>query len=77
MAIAGILGLGYIEIGFRHIFNNQRPIVKLEDAKGLKIRATSSKAHIATLKALGMNPTPIAWGEVYTALQQKTAQNDP
>ena len=68
----GILGLGYIEIGFRHIFNNQRPVTKFEESKGLKIRATSSKAHIATLNATGMNPTPIAWGEVYTALQQKT-----
>lgn len=68
----GILGLGYIEIGFRHLFNGKRPIEKLEDCKGLKIRATSSKAHIATLKALGINPTPIAWGEVYTALQQGT-----
>ena len=68
----GILGLGYIEIGFRHLFNSKRPIEKLEDCEGLKIRATSSKAHIATLKSMGVNPTPIAWGEVYTALQQGT-----
>jgi len=67
----GILGLGYIEIGFRQIFSS-RPIRSLEDAKGLKIRATHSKAHIEILKSLGMNPTPVAWGEVYTALQQKT-----
>ena len=67
----GILGLGYIEIGFRQIFSS-RPIRTLEDAKGLKIRATHSKAHIEILKSLGMNPTPVAWGEVYTALQQKT-----
>lgn len=66
-----IMGLGYIEIGFRNIFSS-RPVRTLEDAKDLKIRATHSKAHIAILKALGMNPTPIAWGEVYTALQQKT-----
>ena len=67
----GIHGLGYIEIGFRQIFSS-RPIRTLEDAKGLKIRATHSKAHIEILKSLGMNPTPVAWGEVYTALQQKT-----
>ncbi|MEJ5357489.1 MAG: TRAP transporter substrate-binding protein [Desulfobacterales bacterium] len=67
----GVLGLGYIDIGFRQVFSS-RPIRNLEDAKGLKIRATHSKAHIAILKALGMNPTPVAWGEVYTALQQKT-----
>jgi len=69
---SGIIGLGYIEIGFRNIWNNQKTINTMADAKGLKIRSTPSKAHIATLKALGMNPTPISWGEVYTALQQKT-----
>ena len=68
----GIIGLGYIDIGFRHIFNNQRPVEKLSDAEGLKIRSTPSRAHIATLEALGMNPTPVSWNEVYTALQQKT-----
>ena len=66
-----IVGLGYIDIGFRNIFSI-RPVRTLEDAKDLKIRATHSKAHIAILSALHMNPTPVAWGEVYTALQQKT-----
>ncbi len=69
---SGIIGLGYIEIGFRNLWNNKRTVKTMEDAKGLKIRSTPSKAHIATLKDLGMNPTPISWGEVYTALQQKT-----
>lgn len=69
---SGIIGLGYIEIGFRNLWNNNRAVATLEDAKGLKIRSTPSKAHIATLKALGINPTPISWGEVYTAMQQKT-----
>ncbi|MCR9089150.1 MAG: TRAP transporter substrate-binding protein [Rhodobacteraceae bacterium] len=68
----GIIGLGYIEIGFRHNFNNTRSVEELADMDGLKIRSTPSKAHIATLQALGANPTPIAWSEVYTALQQKT-----
>jgi len=68
----GILGMGYIEIGFRHNFNNTRSVKTLADMKGMKIRSTPSKAHIATLQALGANPTPIAWSEVYTALQQKT-----
>jgi tripartite ATP-independent transporter DctP family solute receptor len=69
---SGIIGLGYIEIGFRNLWNNKKAIKTMADAKGLKIRSTPSKAHIATLRALGMNPTPISWGEVYTALQQKT-----
>lgn len=68
----GILGLGYIEIGFRHLFNNQRAVESREDASNLKIRSTPSKAHIATLESYGVNPTPIAWSEVYTALQQET-----
>lgn len=68
----GIIGLGYIEIGFRNIFNNKRPINTLEDARGLKIRATGSKAHIATLQSFGILATSVAWGEVYTAMQQKT-----
>ncbi|RRD69947.1 MULTISPECIES: TRAP transporter substrate-binding protein [unclassified Desulfovibrio] len=67
----GCLGLGYMELGFRNVFSI-RPVRSLEDNKGLKIRATPSKAHIAILRSLGMSPTPMAWGEVYTALQQKT-----
>ena len=68
----GIVGLGYIEIGFRNIWNNRRDVITLEDLRGLKIRSTASKPHIDTLSSLGMNPTPVAWGEVYTAMQQKT-----
>ena len=76
--LAGILekrdmkGLGYIEIGFRNIFNNKKAVKTLEDARGLKIRATGSKAHIATLQSFGILATSVAWGEVYTAMQQKT-----
>ncbi|RUR30460.1 TRAP transporter substrate-binding protein [Vreelandella andesensis] len=68
----GIIGLGYIDIGFRHIFNNKRSVETISDLEGLKIRSTPSSAHIATLELLGINPTPISWNEVYTALQQGT-----
>ncbi|MEM7545161.1 MAG: TRAP transporter substrate-binding protein [Pseudomonadota bacterium] len=68
----GIRGMGYIDIGFRHNFNSTRPVEALADMEGMKIRSTPSKAHIATLQSLGANPTPIAWSEVYTALQQQT-----
>ncbi len=67
----GCLPMGYMELGFRHTFSTSE-INNLEEAKGLKIRATPSKIHIATLRSLGMNPTPMAWGEVITGLQQKT-----
>lgn len=67
----GCRGLGFMELGFRQLFST-RPVNSLADNKGLKVRATPSKAHIAILRSLGMSPTPMAWGEVYTALQQKT-----
>ncbi len=67
----GVVFLGYHEIGFRHLFNNKK-VTTLEEAKGLKVRATLSQVHLKTLASLGMNPTPMAFGETYTGLQQKT-----
>ncbi len=67
----GCLPMGYMELGFRHTFSTSE-INNLAEAKSLKIRATPSKIHIATLRSLGMNPTPMAWGEVVTGLQQGT-----
>lgn len=71
--------LGTWENGFRHVTNNIRPIVKPEDMKGIKIRVMESQMYIDMFKALGANPTPMAKGEVFTALQQKTvdAQDNP
>src|SRR5512136_21534 len=68
---ASIKGLAFWENGFRHLTNNKRPIKKVEDGKGLKIRTMENKVHLAAWKAAGYNPTPMAWGEVFTALQQK------
>ena len=75
----GIKGLGFWENGFRQITNNVRPIEKPEDLKGIKIRTMENKVHLAAFKAFGASPTPMAWSEVYTALQQKTidAQENP
>jgi len=75
----GIKGLAFWENGFRQITNNVRPIEKPEDLKGIKIRTMENKIHLATFRAFGASPTPMAWGEVYTALQQKTidAQENP
>ena len=44
----------------------------MAEAKSMKIRATASKVHISMTKAFGMNPTPMAWSETFTALQQGT-----
>lgn len=69
---ANLVGLAFWENGFRNITNSKREIVKPEDLKGLKIRTMENKIHMATFRALGADPTPIASGEVFTALQQKT-----
>jgi tripartite ATP-independent transporter DctP family solute receptor len=71
-SIKGVKGLAFWENGFRHITNNLRPINKPEDLKGIKIRTMENKVHLAAFKAFGASPTPMAWSEVYTALQQKT-----
>lgn len=67
------------ENGFRNITNSVRPITKPEDLKGIKIRVMENKMYIEMFKALGANPTPMARGEVFTALQTKTvdAQENP
>ncbi|WP_455596710.1 DctP family TRAP transporter solute-binding subunit, partial [Cloacibacillus porcorum] len=64
--------LGYQENGFRHVTNSKRPIKTPADLKGLKIRTMENPMHIAFFKELGANPTPMSWGELYTALQQGT-----
>lgn len=68
---ADIKGLAFWENGFRHLTNNKVDVKNVNDAKGLKIRVMENKVHLAAWKAAGLNPTPMAWGEVYTALQQK------
>ncbi|MBK0394550.1 sialic acid TRAP transporter substrate-binding protein SiaP [Ramlibacter algicola] len=64
--------------GARHVTSN-RPIAKPEDMKGLKIRVPDAPAYLAFPKSLGANPTPIAFAEVYLALQNGTveAQENP
>lgn len=62
--------LGVPENGFRQITNNVRPITKPEDLKGLKIRTMQVDSHITAYKQFGANPSPMAYGEVYSALQQ-------
>jgi len=68
----GIKGLAFWENGFRHVTNNVRPIEKPEDLRGIKIRTMENRVHLAAFRAFGASPTPMAWSEVYTALQQKT-----
>jgi tripartite ATP-independent transporter DctP family solute receptor len=67
---AGYVGLGYGNFGFRHVTNNVRPIHTLEDFKGLKLRTMQNKAHLDAFRALGANPTPMAFSELFSSLQQ-------
>ncbi|SFJ88028.1 tripartite ATP-independent transporter solute receptor, DctP family [Halobacillus dabanensis] len=67
-----IKGLVFAENGFRHLSNNEGPVESLEDIQGLKMRTLESPVHTATFNALGMNASPFAFGELYTALQQGT-----
>jgi len=67
----GMRVLAYGETGFRNFTSSVRPIKSPADLKGLKIRVMESPIYITMVKALGAAPTPIAWPETYTALQQK------
>ena len=66
----GLVGLGWLELGVRNVTNNVRPIATPEDLEGVKLRTMQVPAHVATFQALGANPTPMNFGEVYSALQQ-------
>ncbi|HEV8643199.1 MAG TPA: TRAP transporter substrate-binding protein [Methylomirabilota bacterium] len=66
----GVLVLGWGSNGFRHITNNKRPIKKVDDLKGLKIRTPSGEIFSLAFRAVGANPTPIDIKELYQALQQ-------
>lgn len=55
--------------GFRYTYTRNKPLQSLGDFKGMKIRVPASEVHVETFKALGANPTPIAFGEIYTSLQ--------
>lgn len=68
---ADIKALAFWENGFRHLTNSKIPVRKVEDGKGLKIRTMENSVHLAAWKAAGLNPTPMAWGELIPALQQK------
>lgn len=68
----GMRNLGYGENGYRHITNSRGPIHKPEDLKGIKLRTMENPLHLAFFKMLGANPTPMSFGELYTALQQGT-----
>jgi len=66
---SGLIGLSWFDAGARNFYNSVRPIKTLADLKGLKIRVQESQQMMDMVQALGANPTPMAYGEVYSALQ--------
>lgn len=77
--VCGEIGLKpvmYSEYGYRNFVSTKKVIDSPDALKGLKVRTTDSPVEVAVAQALGMNPTPIAWGETYTALQQGTVDGE-
>lgn len=69
----GLHPIMYAEYGYRHFVTaKDDPLTSAEDLAGLKMRTTDSPVEVEVAKALNTNPAPIAWGEVYTSLQQGT-----
>ena len=66
----GLVGLVWTENGFRHLTNSRRAVVKPEDVRGLKVRTMQNPVHIQAFQSIGVQPTPMAFSELFTALQQ-------
>jgi TRAP-type transport system periplasmic protein len=79
LAQHNIVTLAWWENGFRHVTNNRQPIETPADLEGLRIRVTPDAIRLATFEALGAEPAPLAFGELYSALQQGVfdAQENP
>ena len=76
---AGVRIIGWSYSGFRVLTHSKRPVKTLDDLKGLVIRVPRNEIMIATYNAWGLNPTPLAWTETFTALQQQVVdgQDNP
>ncbi|HRF07039.1 MAG TPA: TRAP transporter substrate-binding protein [Xanthobacteraceae bacterium] len=67
-----LIGIGYLELGFRNVTNSVRAISKPEDFAGLKLRVIPNPVYLETFRALKANPVPMNFAELYTALENKT-----
>lgn len=76
---AGVRIIGWAYSGFRVLSNSKKPVSTVEDLQGLVIRVPKNEIMIETYKSWGINPTPMAWGETFAALQQKVVdgQDNP
>ena len=69
MESQGLVGLAFYDSGSRSFYTAKKPVKSLADMKGLKIRVQQSDLFVSMIEALGANPTPMPYGEVYTALK--------
>lgn len=76
---AGLVNLSYWENGFRNLSNSKRPVTRWEDLEGMKVRVMQNNIFLDTFKNFGANATPMAFGEVFSALETKAidAQENP
>ncbi len=73
-------GLGFYDAGYRSFYTMDRPVAHPDDLQGMKVRVMESVTAINMVRSMGGSPTPISWGELYTALQQgvvDAAENNP
>lgn len=68
----GLVGLVYWENGFRNLTNSKRPITKLEDLQGVKLRVMQNPVYLDMFNGFGANAIPLAFSELFTALESKT-----
>ena len=70
MVESDLVGLAWSENGFRHVTNSRRPVTSPEDLEGLTLRTMENRVHMAAFEGMGASPTPMAFPEVFGALQQ-------
>lgn len=68
----GLVGLVYWENGFRNLTNNKRPVSKMEDLDGVKLRVMQNNVYLDSFKMLGANAVPMAFSELFSALETNT-----
>jgi tripartite ATP-independent transporter DctP family solute receptor len=79
LGVHGMVGLGIWDLGFRNMTNSKRPIARVEDLQGLKLRVIAAPIYVDMFNTLGANPVPMTFGEVYGALESKAidGQDNP
>lgn len=68
----GLVGLVYWENGFRNLTNSKRPVTKMEDLDGIKLRVMQNNVYLDSFKMLGANAVPLPFSELFSALETKT-----